>query len=72
MVGHTAWTGRLPAVNFFQRISRALGRLDESLASTEASGGEARIGPALGQTEAAERREFPPEEFAAEEHDESE
>jgi len=61
-------------LSFFRRISRAITRADDALGSAEGTTVETggAFNPRLGHIEAAERQEFPPEEFAADEDDESE
>jgi hypothetical protein len=61
-------------VGIFHRINRAIARLNRSLGSAEgtAAGPAGGVNPALRHVGAAEEQEFPPEEFAAEEQEESE
>lgn len=55
------------------RISRALTRLNRALGSAEGTTENVgSVNPALRHIEASERQEFAPEEFAAEEQEESE
>jgi hypothetical protein len=57
-------------VKFLQRIRRAITRSGRS--SDQIAGGTVGTEVGLGQIEAAERKEFPPEEFASDEQEESE
>jgi len=57
-------------VKFLQRIRRAITRSGRS--SDQIAGGTVGTEVGLGQIEAAERKEFPPEEFASNEQEESE
>jgi hypothetical protein len=60
-------------VSIFQRINQACGRLARSLGSGEGTeGAGSGFSPGLRHTEAAERREFPDEEFVADEDEERE
>lgn len=59
------------AVNILNRIKRAVARSGGS-AGPAISGGAAGATMGLGQVEAVEREEFPPEELAADEQEERE
>lgn len=60
-------------VKILQGVSRALGRINRSLGSAEGTtGGTPGLTPGLRHVEAAEREEFPPEEFVADEQEETE
>ena len=58
-------------MNIFDRIKRAIARSGSS-AGPAVSGGAAGPAMGLGQVGAVEREEFPPEEFPADEREESE
>jgi hypothetical protein len=61
-------------MSIFQRIGRAVARLNRALGSAEGTGAGAGPGvnPALRHVEAAEHQEFPPEEFAGDDREDSE
>jgi len=61
-------------VGILGRIGQALSRLNRKLGSAEGTtAGDARgVNPALRHVEAAERQEFPPEEFESDEQEASE
>lgn len=61
-------------MGIFGRISQAVARLNRALGSAEGTteGHGNRVSPALRHVEAAERQEFPPEESASDEEEETE
>lgn len=62
-----------PAVTILRRIAQAFGRANRDLGSAEGTDeGTRGFSPAVRHVEAAERQEFPPEEFASEEQEETE
>jgi hypothetical protein len=60
-------------VTILGRIRKALAGLNRDLGSAEGTAeGTQGFSPGIRHVEAAERQEFPPEEFAEDEHDDGE